>query len=495
MRGLYRKLKDSDDRGAALMLVGSSLLLLMGMAAFGTDLAWFYLNSARIQRAADAAALGGVVYLPGDPTEAYAAAVRVATQNGYTDSVEAAQVMPERIPDQPTQLKVTISDTVETFFLKALGFDGTTITQTATADYVPPLRLGSPRNQFGNSCDPKVFNNCGPNFWANITGKYMATGMGDAYASWCRDKWDDPPCEGRHANELRRSQGYLYGIESTSEFTLQFVDLVFRNFSGFAPTADDYRTGDGGCDSWGESREPDCGPTMYVALYAPDPTPLKIDTAPVCEAEIPPEAQILDTSPYTWERPDPQGCWTQSGPGIWVVQVRFVDPGPVVDRSGINRYSVRSTTGQLYALRDFAIFNNTADSVTEFYLAEVPNHYAGKKLVIELFDAGESRKPGRLEVVGPDGTVWDDSTCVVSSRKRVDDQWRTVDTKRPGQACSERVHPREYNDAWLQFAIELPPDYTCTACWWKIKYAYSSHVDDTTTWQAYIAGNPIHLVP
>jgi|GEM_PF-2454482 len=495
MRELYRKLKDSDDRGAALMLVGSSLLLLMGMAAFGTDLAWFYLNSARIQRAADAAALGGVVYLPDDPDEAYAAAIRVATQNGYTDAVDGAQVLPDRIRTHPTQLKVTITDRVDTFFLKALGFDGTTITQTATADYAPPLRLGNPGNQFGNSCDPKTFTNCGPNFWANIMGKYMAAEMGDAYATWCRGKWDDPPCEGPHANELRRADGYLYGIESSSEFTLQFIDIVFRNMSGWWATSDDHRTGDGGCDSWGESREPDCGPTMYVALYAPDPTPMSIDTAPICEAVIPPEQQLSDTQAYVWETPDSQGCWTQQGPGIWVVQVRFLDPGPQVDRSGINRYSVRSTTGQLYAIRDFSIFNNNAFSITEFYLAEVPEYYAGKELVIELFDAGESVRPGRLEVVGPDGTVWDDSTCVISMRYRVHFQWSEVDTKRPGQACAERVTPREYNDAWLQFSIELPPNYTCSTCWWKIKYAYSSYVDDTTTWQAYIAGNPIHLVP
>jgi len=33
------------------------------------------------------------------------------------------------------------------------------------------------------------------------------------------------------------------------------------------------------------------------------------------------------------------------------------------------------------------------------------------------------------------------------------------------------------------------------SCWWKMNYAYSSGVNDTTTWRAYMIGNPIHLVP
>ena len=54
----------SKESGAAMVLVAMSMVVLLGMAAFGTDLAWFYLNASRVQRAADAGALGGVVWLP-----------------------------------------------------------------------------------------------------------------------------------------------------------------------------------------------------------------------------------------------------------------------------------------------------------------------------------------------------------------------------------------------------------------------------------------------
>lgn len=43
--------------------------------------------------------------------------------------------------------------------------------------------------------------------------------------------------------------------------------------------------------------------------------------------------------------------------------------------------------------------------------------------------------------------------------------------------------------------IELPADYTCAAdCWWKVRYNYSDESTDTTTWSAYIEGNPVRLI-
>ncbi|HEX9866402.1 MAG TPA: pilus assembly protein TadG-related protein, partial [Acidimicrobiia bacterium] len=63
MKELFRRARN-EDRGAALALVAGSMVLLLGMAAFGSDLAWFYLNASRVQRTADAAALGGVIWLP-----------------------------------------------------------------------------------------------------------------------------------------------------------------------------------------------------------------------------------------------------------------------------------------------------------------------------------------------------------------------------------------------------------------------------------------------
>jgi hypothetical protein len=486
-------MRKDDDKGAALALVAASMVVLMGMAAFGSDLAWFYLNASRIQRAADAAALGGVIWLPGQPGTADSTALDIALRNGYDDGLTDVEVLPAAVAGEPNKLQVTVRDVVPTFFAKVLGFDTMTISRTAVAEYIPPLKLGSPDNQFGNTCDPEEFSGCGPyNFWANIHGKWTDNEMGDAYSSWCTNQTDDPGCA---QNIWARDSGYLYGIESGSSFTVEFNDIAFHNTSGGQGTGDDIRTGDRGCEAWGPSAAPDCGPTMYVALYAPDPTPLKVsDNVLLCDTTIPPQPQVAETDPYGFTPPDGQACWTQTGAGVYVVQVRHVDPGAATDRSGLNRYSVQSTTGNLFALGDFSIYNNADASTTSFHLAEVPSYYHGKTFVVELFDPGESAETGTLQMVGPDLTVFNDGECRIYTRNNPGQAWALQTTIAAGSPCQETVTPGEYHDRWLKFEMDLPAEYACATCWWKVNYAYPSGVNDTTTWQAYMIGNPIHLV-
>lgn len=506
-KALWRK-----DRGAALALVGSMLIVLMGMAAFGSDLAWFYLNASRVQRAADAAALGGVIWMPDvSPfTVPFSTAIDVAERNGYDNDADEVTVTPEDVPGEKNQLKVTITTVVPTFFLKVLGFDSMTISRDATAEYIPPLKLGSPTNQFGNSCDPLQPGCTGQsNFWANIHGKLTNTIMGDAYGPACIGSNDNPNCTAninyRDIDPVEREGGYLYGIESPGGFTLQFVDLAFHNTSGMPPfpTGDYIRTGDRGCEDWGPSSSPDCGPTMYVALYAPDPTPLDVSgNTLLCEATIPPAPQVDAAAGYGWLTPDTQGCWSQTGDaGTYVVQVRHVDSGSTVDRAGLNRYSIRATGAQtnLFALGDFSIYNNADISTTEFFLAEVPDYYAGKTLVIELYDPGESSQNGTLQVIAANDLVFAGDCTVFESSGNAP----VYGSGSPATPCQELVTPQEYNGRWLKFHVVLPDTYSCDvtaspfgtqSCWWKMNYVYTSSVNDTTTWTAYIIGNPIHLV-
>ncbi|MGI9611117.1 MAG: pilus assembly protein TadG-related protein, partial [Acidimicrobiia bacterium] len=212
MKAFFQKLKNKDERGAAIALVAASITLLMGMAAFGTDLAWFYLNASRIQRAADAGALAGVIWMPTDFTTASSTAHATTQRNGYEDTVDFAVVTPTQVVGEINQLRVTVTDTVDTFFIRLFGFQDMTITRTATAEFVPPLRLGSPDNQFGNTCDPGEPGCSGQaNFWANIHGKWTDTRMGDAYSSYCDAGAgsDNPSCA---QNPLARDSGYLYGV-------------------------------------------------------------------------------------------------------------------------------------------------------------------------------------------------------------------------------------------------------------------------------------------
>lgn len=495
--------KWKQDKGAALAIVATSLFLLMGVAALSADLAWYYLNTARVQRAADAAALAGVVYLPAAPGTANSTAVDIAYRNGYDNTLTDVTVTPT--PIGQNQLQVRISDDVETFFAKVLGWDKMTISRLAVAEYIPPLKLGSPTNRFGNSCDPNISSGCGENFWANIHGQWTQTSYGDAYASWCDggNSWDCGTL-----NPSRRSTGYLYGIESGSSFTVEFIDLAFHNRSGSQGTGDDIRTGDRGCEdnSWGggATADADCGTTMRVTLYAPDPTPLDVSNNTVlCTADVPPEPQVDESEPYVWETPDGQACWTQSGSGIYIVQVQNVDPGSQNHRSGLNRYSIRSTTGSLFALGDFSLYNNVPGSTSSFFLAEVPSYYNGKTFVVEMYDPGEFSGSGTAQLemwhsasdTDP-GVVFNGGECRIYSRDNVTDPWNHQQTISAGNECEELVSSGEYNRRWLKFEIDLPTTYSCTSdCWWKVNYRYpGGGVQDTTTWRAYMIGNPIHII-
>ncbi len=478
-----------------MVLVAMAMVVLLGMAAFGTDLAWFYLNASRVQRAADAGALAGVVWLPGATGTANTTALSVTKQNGYDDLDADVTVTSGVVGGEANQLQVTVRDVVPTFFAQIFGFDDMAIERSAVAEYIPPLKLGSPSNQFGNSCDPTQAGCTGQaNFWANIHGKWTDTSMGDAYSSYCVGSSDNPSCT---QNAYARPGGYLYGIQSSGSFTVQGLDLRFFNTSGGNATSDTIRTGDRGCEDWTPSSSSSCGPTMLVRLYAPDPTPLDIsDNTLLCSATLTPTGQVLPAASYSWATPNGNSCWTQSGSGIYILQIRHQDPGATVDRAGLNRYSIRAngTGAKLFALGDFSIYNNASGTTTAFHLAEVPTYYHGKTFVVELYDAGESASNGVLAVVDPSATTFNDGQCRIYSRNNPGAAWALQSTIAAGSNCQETVTPGEYNGRWLKFEMDLPATYSCSTCWWKMSYAYPSAVNDTTTWRAYMIGNPIHLI-
>src|SRR5450755_3971057 len=83
-RGLLGRV-ERDESGIALIWMSLFLMVLIGFAALAVDIGHGYLVAQRAQNAADAAALAGTIYLPGDLPTAQSAAATVASQNGFTD--------------------------------------------------------------------------------------------------------------------------------------------------------------------------------------------------------------------------------------------------------------------------------------------------------------------------------------------------------------------------------------------------------------------------
>ena len=72
------------SRGQVLVIFALSAFVFVGMCAVVVDVAWYWANLLRVQRAADSAALAGAVLLPGDVPNAVLRAKAEATKNGFT---------------------------------------------------------------------------------------------------------------------------------------------------------------------------------------------------------------------------------------------------------------------------------------------------------------------------------------------------------------------------------------------------------------------------
>ncbi len=150
--------RDSDpgsdgrsDRGAAAVLVAlAALPILIGSAVLGVDLARLQLSGQQAQRAADSAALAGVVFLPADPSRADGDARAAARANG----IPPADVDVARVPGYPSRLSVRVSVPVKHGFGQLLGVPTHTVSRLAIADFARPLVLGSPCNVIGNEDMP-----------------------------------------------------------------------------------------------------------------------------------------------------------------------------------------------------------------------------------------------------------------------------------------------------------------------------------------------------
>src|ERR1019366_6528846 len=143
------------SRGQVVVIFAGSIFLLIGMVAVVVDVSWDWANSLRVQRAADAAALAGAIYLPGRTLNAYKYAAIEATKNDYTSGggtvVTPLQDTANGGTD-PRQLDVTVSAPVGTFFMRVFGMNTITATRTAKAIYVQAVPMGSPENYYGVYC-------------------------------------------------------------------------------------------------------------------------------------------------------------------------------------------------------------------------------------------------------------------------------------------------------------------------------------------------------
>jgi Flp pilus assembly protein TadG len=146
---LRSRTRRDGSRGQVLVIFAGAAFVLLALMALVIDVSWYWANTLKVQRAADAAALAGAVWLPGDATTAAATARTEAKKNGYTDGSGGITVTPTQDTTDPRQLDVQVSAPVGTFFMRMIGINSINATRVAKGLYVLPVPMGSPLAYYG----------------------------------------------------------------------------------------------------------------------------------------------------------------------------------------------------------------------------------------------------------------------------------------------------------------------------------------------------------
>jgi putative Flp pilus-assembly TadE/G-like protein len=476
------------------------LIPLLLMTGLSVDVGYWYSESSDMQKAADAAALAGVVWLP-DVGKATEYAKDAAAENGYPVGGNISMTV-TAIEGQNRRLKVVLRDNkVGSFFYRNLGGRTLDLKRTALAEYILPVPLGSPLNYFGGNSysDPTAPSAGWPNLWGNIHGPKTDNVKGDAYAPSCRNS---DLCSSQ-TNDDYRPEGYLYTIDIPAN--LYNLDVQIFDAGLYDRGADEsVETGD---RHYAGAAAPTTQTRTVWTMYGIDPTPADTSdlvplTSSFCSAA---GTGVLDLDenelPGTYK-----GQWrsicrrnttiTAAQAGRYYLRVQTLGNG-----SGANRYALRVLSGgttykaRIAALGDMSMYNNVEAGDATFYLAEVGPEHKGKILELNLYDPGEvSGGNGEIQVIAPSGSVA--TSCRTTSTNGA-----LTGTKSPCKFISANNGTPLFNGAWVTLQIDIPTTYSCTlgvttsaGCWWKIKYVISGQGNDTTTWSANIIGDPVHLV-
>src|SRR6267143_5258095 len=138
-----------DERGQAFIMFAIMLMMLLGFIGIVIDVGWYEVNLVRVQRAADAAALAGVVYLPGNLGAGVVAAKAESSKNGFTDGAPGTSVTATQDSGNPKIMLTSVTAPVQTYFARLFGVNSFTASRRARAEFILPVPMGSPENYYG----------------------------------------------------------------------------------------------------------------------------------------------------------------------------------------------------------------------------------------------------------------------------------------------------------------------------------------------------------
>jgi len=204
--------------GQAVVLIALMIIVIFGAVGLAVDggIAYYYNNSA--ERAAASAALAGVIFMPaqflpgsdipaGSGNDATDRAIAAAARNSFSMAApnpNNINVSVNAVPGADNKLSVTVTRTVQTFFMQVFGISQITISRTAIATYLPPLKLGQPGGQVGSTIG-QLGN--GGYYFMRTEGWATDRGQGDAYTPGRNVAGCGPACPSQDVHQISANQG------------------------------------------------------------------------------------------------------------------------------------------------------------------------------------------------------------------------------------------------------------------------------------------------
>lgn len=170
------RVRRRSEQGYVLMTCAMVLVPLLIVAGMAVDFGGNYWQGVKMQRATDAAALAGVIWLP-DLTKATQVANDAMTKNGWPNgggnTVTVTQVGARR-------LKVALTAPATGYLAAKLLKKNYNMSRSATAEYLQAIPMGSPIASLAN--DPESVATP-PQIWLNQSGPGSTKNNGDEFSS------------------------------------------------------------------------------------------------------------------------------------------------------------------------------------------------------------------------------------------------------------------------------------------------------------------------
>jgi hypothetical protein len=368
-------------------------------------------------------------------------------------------------------------------------------------------------------------------FWGSMQSQGAPNVQGDAFMTYYDTR------TGRTNDAYDPDTYYQYGIEmpaGASNGKVWVYDPGFCDVSTQAGTGEYWTIG--GSNGYGSPRPI----TSWFDLYDTRNTPYdQADDALV--ASFGNDFRNSSFQDLTARRAtggddvsgDPPDCRDESWHDDWVLLATGLSGGSGGRTYRLHTHSDSADQLSSTALNNFAFFVDASGGTprvygvgameayarlpggqrTEFYLAQIENVHAGKTMIVELWDPGDTGSlSASLEILEPTRTGYvparfsytaargSGSSGVSGCEGYSGTNVTSVTTNTGGSS--------RFNGCWVTITIPLPADYeaphpstdaiTDEGGWWKIRYTMGGDSDDfstdLTTWKVSIRGNPVHLV-